>query len=586
MAEPALEKSSGDKRERRGLMRAMGKLLERRIERVALIAVALTATLASFAEAMILVVISLGGLRLSQDVAAPVNLPLGLPLDELETRLLVVAGLILLVLRLGVLLFNAYIAARLSEVVLYRWRRRLFQAYQNTAWEVQSNVDEGYLQTLTQTYVNRVAMTLQQLTRAITAGTSFTTFVLGAILISPIAALGLAGFGAALYAALRPFTRTIRRYAEGQKTASREYARLLAEASSLSLEHRVFGVEDTIERQVDGQQRLMVKLRTRQLTLQSFTPNLYVGIGYAVILVGLIVANRMEIAEVASLGAIVLLMIRSLGYGQTFQNTSQSLASAEPFIFDMFEGIQQFESRATDFGDVDPGAFRSLRFEHTTLQRGDATVLPDVDLTIRAGEAIGIIGPSGGGKSTLALALLRLIEPTSGQLTINDTPSAQCSSNWWRRNIAFVPQDPHLFDGSVLQNIAFHRDEVSRSEVTTSAMNAHLAQELDSWDLGIDHPIGVSGGRLSGGQRQRLCIARALAGDPAVLIFDEPTSALDRAAEESITSVLADLAGTRTLIVIAHRISTLQFCDRIISIEGGRLTELGSGQDLVDQSGS
>ncbi|MDW3176727.1 MAG: ABC transporter ATP-binding protein [Acidimicrobiia bacterium] len=570
--------------ERFPLFRIFAGLLNRRIERVALVAIATTATLAALAETLVLVIISLAALRLASDSITAVDLPFGIPVDELATSLLITLGLVALAGRLLAVLSNSYISARLAESVTYRWRHRIFSAFQNAPWTMQQEQAEGYLQTLSQTYVYRAGNMIKLLLSAMTAGISFSMFVVAAVAVDPLAAVGLIVFGGFLFFIFRPLTRVVRKFSIIGQRSAKEYVRLLEEASAMSLEHRVLGSDQAMAGLLDEQLQTMSRAGRRQRTVEAMTPNMYSGVGYIAILLGIAIATRQPPGEAAALGVIVLMMLRSIGYGNTFQATTQSLAASQEFARELLDAVREFENAALSKGTLDAGAAGQLELRNAALGYGSVAVLGDVNLTIAAGESVGIIGPSGGGKSTLALTLLGLLEPVSGQYLVDGQSSEKYVRNWWHRNMSFVPQQPLLFDGTVAENIAIYRSTVSPDDIKKAAVAAHLGPELKTWTSGLDHTVGPRGGRLSGGQRQRVCIARALVGEPSVLVLDEPTSALDTSAEDSITNVLRDLRHQSTLIVVAHRLSTLEFCDRVLVVDDGRITEIGNGASIQRHS--
>jgi ABC-type multidrug transport system fused ATPase/permease subunit len=193
-----------------------------------------------------------------------------------------------------------------------------------------------------------------------------------------------------------------------------------------------------------------------------------------------------------------------------------------------------------------------------------------VSFDIRAGEVIGIVGPSGAGKSTLAQLLLQLRVPTSGQYLVNGEPAAVFSPEDWHRHVAYVPQSPHLIHAAVAENIAYFRN-IPQHEVEWAARLARIEDDILRWRNGYDTPVGPRADAVSGGQAQRICLARALAGRPEVLVLDEPTSALDPTSERLIQESLNVLKGTATLFIIAHRMSTLDLCDRAMVIVDGSL---------------
>jgi ATP-binding cassette subfamily C protein len=205
-----------------------------------------------------------------------------------------------------------------------------------------------------------------------------------------------------------------------------------------------------------------------------------------------------------------------------------------------------------------------------------------VSLRLAPGESLGIVGATGSGKSTLVALLLGLLQPTGGRILLDDEPLAGLERAW-QRLIGYVPQDPYLLDDTVRRNIAFGVPDslIDDQRVSHACALAQLDDLVRQLPHGLDTPLAEHGARLSGGQRQRVAIARALYGDPAVLVFDEATAALDYQTEREVTKAIASLHGTRTLIVIAHRLSTVQGCDRLVFMQGGRIAASGSYDDLL-----
>ena len=220
---------------------------------------------------------------------------------------------------------------------------------------------------------------------------------------------------------------------------------------------------------------------------------------------------------------------------------------------------------------------QSIRFDRVGFAYpvGDA-VLHDVDFTIRKGERIGIAGTTGSGKSTLMDLLLGLLQPTSGAILIDGQPLDDDLRGGWQAAIAHVPQAIYLADDTLAANIAFGvpDDAVDLARITAAARSAGIADFIDSLPDGYRTTTGERGIRLSGGQRQRIGIARALYKNASVLVFDEATSALDTRTEQGIMDSVAGLARDMTIIMIAHRLTTLKDCDRIIHLEAGRIERI------------
>jgi ATP-binding cassette subfamily B protein len=202
---------------------------------------------------------------------------------------------------------------------------------------------------------------------------------------------------------------------------------------------------------------------------------------------------------------------------------------------------------------------------------------------VRPGELIGLVGPSGGGKSTLANLLTRFYDVTSGAVLIDGIDVRALDSGEYRRQVGIVLQDPYLFHGSVLDNIRYGMPGATLEEVIVAARAANAHDFVCKLPLGYDTLVGERGHTLSGGERQRVSIARAILRDPRVLILDEATSAVDSETEQKIQQAMDRLVAGRTVFAIAHRLSTLRKASRLFVIENGKLTEQGTHAELIER---
>ena len=228
-------------------------------------------------------------------------------------------------------------------------------------------------------------------------------------------------------------------------------------------------------------------------------------------------------------------------------------------------------------------AFEEVEFSYPT--RPNVSALNQVSFAVRRGEKVAIVGPSGAGKSTIFHLLLRFYDPTAGRVTLDGVRLADLDPAVLRAHIALVPQDSVMFATSVRDNIRFGRPEASDADVARAAELAHAADFIAALPQGLDTPVGERGVTLSGGQRQRIAIARAILRDAPLLLLDEATSSLDAESETQIAAALAVLMRTRTTLVIAHRLATVQSCDRILVLDAGRIVEEGTHQTLVARGG-
>ena len=216
----------------------------------------------------------------------------------------------------------------------------------------------------------------------------------------------------------------------------------------------------------------------------------------------------------------------------------------------------------------------------------DRPVIDHLSLSVRPGETLALVGPSGGGKSTTCSLLPRFYDVASGSITIDGQDVRDVTQSSLRRAIGLVQQEVYLFDGTIGENIAYGRPGASAEEVREAARRANIADFIESLPEGYDTEVGERGTRLSGGQKQRVAIARVFLKNPPILIFDEATSALDNESERVVQESLTDLARGRTTIVIAHRLSTIKNADEIATVESGRVVERGTHEELLAKGGT
>ena len=383
---------------------------------------------------------------------------------------------------------------------------------------------------------------------------------------------------------MKPLTELGARHARALSQAQMQFANSVGEATRLAEETYVFGVSGAQLERVKGFITSARDLFFRTLLIGNVIPNVYRSFIYVIVVAGLGALYLLHPGDVAELGAVVLLLVRAGGYGQAAQGSYTGVRQAMPYV----ERVQDAERRYARALPVT--GWRSLTRVHTLTFANVSfayapgrPVLSDISFDVKEGEAIGIVGPSGAGKSTLVQLLLRLRAAESGYYLVNGMPAEQVSRADWHALIAYVPQEPRLLHASVRENICYFRS-IRPEAVERAARLARIHDDIVTWPGGYDSVIGPRADGVSGGQQQRICIARALAGRPAVLVLDEPTSALDPKSESLLQESLVALKDEVTLFVIAHRMSTLEICDRIMVIVEGRLEAFDAADSLRQES--
>jgi ABC-type multidrug transport system fused ATPase/permease subunit len=343
----------------------------------------------------------------------------------------------------------------------------------------------------------------------------------------------------------------------------------------------VFNVQDATERRVVSLIERTERASRTMAFLRGVIPTAYTGLAYLALIGALGVVSIVDSANFTSVGAVMLLMLRALSYGQNLQVSVTSVSAAVPFLATVDDVVSHYERQPlVDHGEP-VGSVGALALRDVSFAYGEGVeVLRDVTLTILPHEVVGIVGPSGSGKSTLVQLLLGLRKPTVGLVEADGRDISVLSRSEWSRKVTFVPQDAHLVAGTIADNIRFFRDGVSVDDVERASRLAHLHDDVMGFPEGYAREVGERGSHLSGGQQQRLTIARALVEQPDVLILDEPTSSLDVRSESLIRETLHGLREQMTIIVIAHRLSTLEICDRIMVIQDGELRAFDTPANL------
>ncbi len=551
--------------------------------RRAVASLAVFSILSGFAEAAVLAIVAQVAASLVTG-ADSITTTIGpFNVDTTVGSLLLIAS-VLAVIRLALQIPISVLPARIAADVQANLRRGLFNAFTRASWAQQSRDLEGHLQEMMTSQVVQATQGALQVNVLITAVFTFAVLIISALLLNVIAAVLVLVAAVGLFAGLKPLSALGHRRSRDLSQAQMTFAGGVGEAVRLAEETQVFGVGGPQRARIDTLVGSAQDLFYRTQSVGRLVPNLYQSFIFLVIVLGLAALHLADVGKVASLGAVVLLLVRAGTYGQQLQTAWQSVRQALPFVERLQDAERAYLESTPVTLDRPFEKFDSLSFEGVTYSyQQDRPVLTGIDFEINAGEAIGIIGPSGAGKSTLVQLLLQLRNPTGGRYLINGHPVAQYDRQDWHRQVAYVPQQPRLIHATVAQNIAYFR-EMGMPEVERAARLARIAGDVQGWTHGYDTLVGPRADAVSGGQQQRICLARGLAANPRILVLDEPTSALDPNSEALLQESLRSLAGEVTLFIVAHRMSTLDICDRVMVVHHGRIEAFDEATSLPGKS--
>jgi ATP-binding cassette subfamily B protein len=538
--------------------------------RAAVMTLSITSLLSGFTEAGVLAVVAQVAASLVSG-ATQVHVALG-PVDihaTIGALLAVACGLA--VVRLALQVPISILPARIAADVQAGLRMRLFGAFTYASWSAQSSDREGHLQEMMTNQVVQATLGALQAAILVTAVITFLVLMASALVLNPAGAIVVLATAVSLFGLLRPLSALGHRRSRELSQAQMEYAGGIGEAVRLAEETHVFGVASAQRARVEGLVASAQDLFFRTQTLGRLIPNIYQSLLFLVIVLGLAAIYGAGVRHVASLGAVVLLLVRAGTYGQQIQGGYQMVRQALPFVERLQEAQQRYLASSPVVGELPLTTIQTVAFKDVSFAyRSGNNILKGISFEVARGEVIGVVGPSGAGKSTLVQILLQLRAPGGGNYLVNGESAERFSSDDWHQLVAYVPQEPRLLHGTVADNIRYFRD-LNDDVVEHAARLARIHKSVMEWPDGYQTIIGPRADAVSGGQQQRICLARALVAQPQVLVLDEPTSALDPHSENLIQESLIGLKGQMTLFIVAHRMSTLDVCDRVMVVVDGKL---------------
>jgi len=478
-----------------------------------------------------------------------------------------VLGVAVLIARFLISMLAVRVRAGLNYRVVSHQRMRLAEVFLAADRLRQMNEPSGTLQKVVAEFPTRGSSLLAQTTLSLASGLSLLTVVVSALIIDPRALIFMLGGLVVISIVLGPLKNSVGRRSQRAVDEQLEFANELGEIDGITLEIKAFGVEPQVLAKIRTLVNRDASSQMRLGMASGLMTPVYSFLAYALILVAVASASRFEFLSLDSFAAVVLIMLRAFTYGQDVQNGISALNEFLPFIDTMDRFQHRLTSESTPTPTAHRTSLRSIRLENLEFSYpGRPSLFSDLTIEIERGKALGIIGPSGAGKTTLIQLLLGLIEPHRGHYVVDDTEVSFLQYREFARSLAFVPQSPQLISGSIRDNILFFRNDIPGNHIAEAVEKSMLAEFLNQVPDGIDAHSGVSGNQLSGGQRQRIAIARALLEKPDFIILDEPTSALDETTQRGILEMLGSLKSETGLIIVTHSKNFHELFDSTITL--------------------
>jgi ATP-binding cassette, subfamily B, bacterial PglK len=512
-----------------------------------------------------------------------------------------IASLLVILVAVGVQILKTYVIARFTTMRVYSISSRLMGRYLSQPYEYFLDHHSGDMGTRVLAEANEVVGKFLKPTADFVVALLSVVAIVGFLLwVEPLVTLVAFAVLGGAYGMVYALVRTrLRQLGKARAVANSERYRIATEALGGVKDIKLLGRERSyVDRfRVPAQRMARVQLRTalmQTIPTQAMQALIFGG----VIVLCIVLLDPVGFADGTALGVILPLLGVFALAGQRLMPELNKLYSAAATIQtgraaldmvhdDLFGGDAQRKlprQSPAPLGLRQMLEFRDVSYRYPQAELAGVT---DVSFTIRSGERIGIVGGTGAGKTTLADLVLGLLAPGSGEIVADGTVLEDANIRAWQRSVGYVPQEIFLTDSNVAENIALGvpPSEIDMDRISRAARIAQIDQFIrEELPQGYDTTVGERGVRLSGGQRQRIGIARALYHDADLIVFDEATSALDNLTEREVMSAIDALSGDKTVLMIAHRLSTVEHCDRILVLEQGRLVGCDTWDNLMAEN--
>jgi ABC-type multidrug transport system fused ATPase/permease subunit len=477
----------------------------------------------------------------------------------------------------------SYIRGWISTDFLFEESKDLLRRTLHSSWPFLLKQKMGTLQNTLVRDIQRSATLLELIGQLVQSFGGFLMYVLVALNISPVITLYTLGGGAFLMFFARPLIRKSRSIGEQVARVEKAYAHFLSEHIIGMKSVKAAGVEAAALENGNTELGSQRALSLRLIVVRAISGSIFQPFSLIFVVILFLLTSNTPGFSIITFIATLYLIQKIFTYLESGQNALHGFSEILPYAKNLtgFKKLSDEYKEEKSLGGKPLVFKKEMAFENVSFAYNeDMPTIQDVSFKLAHGTTMGLIGPSGAGKTTMADMLLRLFEPTSGRITLDGEPISNVSMDDWRRYIGYVSQDVFLLNASIAENIRFYTDDLTDADIESAARQANLYDFIMTLPEQFETIVGDRGVLLSGGQRQRVVLARALARKPRLLILDEATSALDSESERLIQESIKALHGAVTVFIIAHRLSTIESVDTLLVLEAGRLTEQGTPAEL------
>lgn len=464
----------------------------------------------------------------------------------------------------------------------------LFKKTLSARWEYLLNQKVGHLERIILNDVNKVAYLLNGLYTTVILVANFITYAAIAFTMSLFVTISTIVFGIIFLTASMPLMSRIRRIHTANVVTWKEFSHHISEHTIGAKMIKATAVEHSVINQTRAYLARQKQLKILNTVYNSIPRTITEPVSFIFISLLFVFTYRTPNFNIATFAVSVYLIGKMFTFIQSAQGQMNSTNELIPY----FKSINDYRKKTLEHQESNFGKNlflfeKELLFKNVSFSYNpNRPLLKDINFSIKKGSITGIVGSSGSGKTTIVDLILRLFISSTGEIILDNTNIEQVNLDQWRKHIAYVPQEVFLLNSTIADNIRFYDDAITEEELIKATKAAQIYNTIKNMPDKFETIVGERGIKLSGGQRQRIALARALARKPDILILDEATSALDHESERLIQDSIETLKGTMTIIIVAHRLSTIMSADHLIVLKNGAIIEKGAPEELLNKEGS